>query len=145
MIKTDITGTISLKPFGTDFVEDIAAASAAKIANEFASYIRQHRFDEYYKNQTGETKNSIGVFRMKSKVPAFTVRAGLGIRGNLNYLAGLYKGKSVSRSGKTFSYARPRDLMKSGWREFGGEGKLQHIYEQTLAKKIKESEAKLEG
>ena len=141
MIKTEMAGNISLKPISDFFVENLAASAASRIANEFALYVKQHRFDEYYENKTGETKGSIGVYRGTAKKPVFVVKAGLGIRGSLNYLAGLYKGEAVSRSGKTFSYARPRDLIKTGWKEFGGAGKLQSLYEQTLQRKISEAEA----
>ena len=146
MISAEIKGgNISLMPLGDDFVESLAARSVAKISSEFAKFIKNRRFDELFNSQTGKTKESIGAYRYKSKAPTYLVRAGLGIPGNLNYLAGLYRGKAVSRSGKVFQYEKKRDLINDGWNAFGGDSKVTDLYENTLNKAIGEAEAKLEG
>ena len=142
MIKAQLSGEMSLyKMFGYDLVEDIASATAAKTANEFANYVRDNRFNSLYNNKTGETKDSIGVYRLRGKNPVFASRAGLGVRGNLNYLAGLYRGYATSRSGNTFSYDKPRDLITTAWRDFGGEGKINQYFHEILQKRIKEAGA----
>lgn len=145
MIKAEASGNISLMPLGDDFVREIGAAAASKVANDFTWYLKNRRFLDYFENQTGETKESIGVFRARGKKPAFVAKAGLGIRGSLNYLAGLYRGQAVSRSGKTFHFARKRDFIKGGWKDFEGQGRLKLAYNEILKRKIKEAEAKLEG
>jgi len=136
------SGGINLRAiYGDNLVADIASSTAAKLANEFAWYVRFHRFDELFENTTGETKDSIGVYRKRGKNPVFIVKAGLRIRGSLNYLAGLYKGQAKSQSGKTFSYYKQRDLFTRGWIEFGGREKQAVYYQQMLEKRIKEAEA----
>jgi hypothetical protein len=145
MMAAEMKGGISLAPIKDFFVETLAARVAAKISGEFAAYLKNSRFDELFEDRTGETRESIGSYRYKSKAPAYTVRAGIGIPGNLNYLAGLYRGKAVSRGGKAFSYARKRGLVNDGWKAWGGAGKLSAAYEEILKGVIAEAEKKLEG
>jgi hypothetical protein len=121
-----------------DFIEEVGAKSAASASHRFAEYLKNHRFDELFNDQTGETKGSIDTYRFKGKKPAYVVKAGVGIPGNLNYLAGLYRGEARSRSGKLFSYARKRDLIIEGWKKWGGDRMLQSASRETLEKMIAE-------
>ena len=145
MIDTEIKGSISLKPIEEFFIENIAARTTAKTAAEFVNYLKNRRFDELFENQTGKTRESIGLYRWKSKAPAYVVKAGVGVPGNLNYLAGLYRGKAVSRSGKVFSYARKRDLITEGWKVWDGDTQMANIGENMMQKSIGEAEKKIEG
>jgi len=154
MISAEIKGgNISLMPLGDDFVESMAASTSAKIANEFGDFIKNRRFDELFESHGGVkgsigkvfTKDTIGAYRKKGKVPVYIVRAGLGVPGNLNYLAGPYRGKAVSRAGKVFSYEKKRDLINDGWKAWGGDQKAALIGEELAEKKVSEGEKKLEG
>ena len=139
MIKTEISGELNLKTiYGNDLVEDIASATAARVGNEFAYYIKKNRFNSLFENQTGKTLDSIGVYRKTGRKPTFVIKAGLNIKGSLNYLAGLYRGQSVSRSGKKFSYYKPRDLIVPSWQSFGGDKRLNDVFQIILEKRIKE-------
>ena len=140
MITLEVSGSIGLPP--SDFIEELAAKSVASTSRRFAEYLKNRRFDELFETKTGKTKESIDIYRYKSKNPAYVVKAGVGIPGNLNYLMGLYRGRATSRSGKVFSYARPRDLLTEGWKAWGGEGKLQAASEEMLNKMISDWERK---
>jgi len=137
MITTEIKGELNLKSiYGNDLVEDIASATTAKVSNEFAHFIRENRYYNYFEKDTGKTLSSIGVYRKSGSKPVYVIKAGLGIRGSLNYLAGLYKGQAVSRSGKTFSYYKPRDLIVPGWQEFNGDNRLHTAFKEILKNRI---------
>ena len=129
----------------SDFIEEVGAKSVASASGRFAEFLKNRRFDELFNDDTGETKGSIGKYRYKTKNPAYVVKAGVRIPGNLNYLAGLYRGHAVTKSGKVFSYARKRDLINDGWKSWGGKGKLEAISEEMLEKMIAKAEAKIEG
>ncbi len=119
----------------TEFeVEELSAKVVASSSAQFAKWLRNSRFEKLFENRTGETKESIGLYRAKGKNPAYMVKAGVGIPGSLNYLAGLYRGKAKSKSGKEFSYAAPRDLLTDGWRIWHGEQKVKEAYELYLRK-----------
>ncbi len=137
MMKTEAEGSISLTALEENFVEIVAAKTVAKVSNLFSDYLKDKRFEVLFDSKTGETRKSIGVFRSNAKNPAYIVKAGLGIPGNLNYLAGLYRGEAVSRSGKKFAYARPRDLINTGWTAWGGDRNIENIYDQILKKVLK--------
>ena len=49
----------------------------------------------------------------------------------LNYLAGLYRGEAVSRSGKKFMYARPREVINTGWASWAGNQNIEVIYKNS--------------
>ena len=125
------------------FTENVAAVSVATASGRFTAYLRNQRFHKYFEDRTGETRGSIGRYRYKTKAPAYVVKAGVGIPGSLNYLAGLYRGRAVSRSGKVFDYkggARP--MLEESWKAWGGKGKLETISEEVLEKMIAEAEKK---
>ena len=145
MITTERKGNISLKPIEEFFIRDISARSVAKVGREFSDFLKYRRFGELFEDQTGETRESIGLHRARGKKPAYVVRAGIGIPGNLNYLKGLYRGRAVSRSGKVFSYARQRNLIDDGWRIWGAEQKAVAVGEEMLQRAVNEAEKKLEG
>jgi hypothetical protein len=138
MIKVVSSGDFNMPD--SDFLEVLAATSAAGASHRFLEFLKNRRFNELFQNQTDETRESINTYRLRGKKPAYVVKAGVGILGNLNYLAGLYRGKAVSKSGKVFSYARKRDLIKDGWKAWGGEGKLKAASEEKLKKMIAEAE-----
>ena len=140
MITTDIKGELNLNTvYGNNLVEEIASATAAKVSNEFAYYIRKNRYHDYFEKDTGKTSDSIGVYRRSGRKPVYVIKAGLNIKGSLNYLAGLYKGQAVSRSGKKFNYYKPRNLIVPGWRDFKGDLRLRDAFQQILENKIKEA------
>jgi hypothetical protein len=143
-VETEIKGSVDLSKISDFLLSALAGRTTAKVAGRFAEYLKNRRFEDLYENRTGETKESIGAYRYKSKTPAYIVKAGLGIPGNLNYLAGLYRGEAVSRSGKRFSYARKRDLINDGWASWGGGAKIESAYNEVLEGVIKEAEEKLE-
>ncbi|MCL2205705.1 MAG: hypothetical protein FWB82_04205 [Treponema sp.] len=145
MINSEVKGNISLKPIEEFFIRDIAARSVAKVGREFSDYLRNRRFNQLFDDQTGKTRESIGLHRRKGKTPAYIVRAGIGIPGSLNYLKGLYRGHAVSRSGKVFSFARQRNLIDDGWKMWGGKQKAVAVGEEMLQRAVNEAEKKLEG
>ena len=146
MISSEIKGNINLKPIEEFFIRDIAARSVAKVSREFSDFLKYRRFGELFNDKTGETRESIGLHRTRGKkVPAYVVRAGLGVPGNLNYLMGLYRGRAVSRSGKVFSFARQRNLIDDGWRIWGGEQKAIAVGQEMLERAVSEVEKKIEG
>jgi len=146
MIDSEIKGNISLKPIEEFFIREVSARSVAKVSREFSDFLKYRRFGDLFKDQTGETRESIGIHRHKSKkIPGYVIRAGIGIPGNLNYLAGLYRGQAVSRSGKVFSFARQRNLIDDGWRIWGGEQKAVAVGSEMLQRAAGEAEKKLEG
>ena len=143
-LETETRGGISLKPYG-DLIESVAARSIASASGMFAEFLKNRRFDELFENRTGETKNSIGSYRYKGKKPAYVVKAGAGIKGGLNYLLGLYRGyRGVSGSGKVM-YTKKRDLITGGWKDWGGEGRLEAVSEEMLERMIKQAEARREA
>jgi len=135
-----------------DFIEEVGAKSVASASHRFIEYLKNHRFDELFDEGSDEnrkmkngglrisTRESIGTYRFKGKKPVYVVKAGVGIPGNLNYLAGLYRGKARSRSGKEFSYARKRDLLREGWKKWGGNEMLQSASQEMLEKMIADAE-----
>jgi len=138
-IEAEVTGGLPEWLEG-DFIEEVGAKSVASASRRFLEYLKNHRFDELFNDQTGETKGSIGTYRFKGEKPVYVVKAGCGITGNLNYLAGLYRGKAHSRSGKEFSYARKRDLINESWKKWGGTGKLEAASLEMLEKMIADAE-----
>ena len=127
------------------FTENVTAKGIATASRRFVEYLRNERFHEYFKSHKPkeETRNSIDTYRYKTKDPAYVVKAGVGIPGSLNYLAGLYRGQAVSRSGKVFDYkggARP--MLEESWKAWGGKGTLEAITLEVLEKMIAEAEKK---
>jgi hypothetical protein len=156
MIESETKGGFNFKPFSEYFFESISARITAKTAAEFVGYLKNRRFDELFhegsiKNRRGKktglirisTRDSIGMYRYKSKKPAYTVKAGIGIPGSLNYLEGLYKGGAVSKSGKPINYTRKRDLITGGWKSWGGVAKTASIGEAVLQKALNSMEGKI--
>jgi hypothetical protein len=136
-IEAEITGGFPEWLQG-GLIEELGAKSVASASRRFSEYLKNQRFDALFDDQTGETKGSIGAYRFKGEKPAYLVKAGIGIPGNLNYLAGLYRGRAHSRSGKEFSYARKRNLIVEGWKKWGGEAHLQSASQEMLQKLIAE-------
>ena len=159
MITSETKGSITFKPIEDFFIRDLAARSVAKVAREFSDFLKYRQFDQFFNDGNAEnrrsrkngrerisTRESIGFHREATKkIPAYAVRAGIGIPGNLNYLAGLYRGHAVSRSGKVFSFARQRNLIDDGWRIWGAEQKAVAVGEEMLQRAVNEAEKKLEG
>jgi len=146
MIKSEVKGSVNLGAIENDFVREVGAKSVATASRRFVEFLRYRRFDQLFNSDTGETRDSIDTYRYKSKkMPAYVVKAGVGIPGNLNYLAGLYRGHAVSRSGKVFSFARQRNLIDDGWKAWGGDRELVATSEQTLERMIAKVEKKLES
>ena len=144
MITAEAKGFDGLTDFlQSAFIEEAAARSIASASGKFTEFLKNSRFDELFNEQSGKTKSSIAKYRYKTKNPVYVVKAGAGIRGNLNYLAGLYKGQAVSRSGKVFHYSRKRDLITEGWKAWGGKEKLETIGEAMLNKMVADAEAKI--
>ena len=151
MMDIEVTGGLIIEQLGPDFIESVSASATKRVSEEFAGYLRQHGFDKYYENQTGETRDSIQAFRKKGNSIVYAVKAGYGITGSLNYLAGLYRGKvnahsRKTKSGKTvpvqkFSYCKPRPFLQAGWKDFGGSGRLKQLFEETFARRVKEAGA----
>jgi len=142
LVSAEAEGGINL-PIVDYFLEKLAARTVAKVSGEFAKHLERQRFNELFEDRTGKTKKSIGAYRDRSRVPAYIVKAGLGIPESLNYLAGLYRGRAVSRSGNPVSYSQRRDLINGGWKAWGGDGKINAAYEEMLKKVIGESEAEI--
>jgi len=143
-MSAESRGSISLKPIENHFVEIIAARTVARVSGNFANYLRNVRFPQLFEERTGQTRNSIDAYRAKGNNPAYLVRAGVGIPGNMNYLINLYKGRGKSSTGSYFNYAKKRDLINEGWKQYDGESKMAMIYAQELQKAIKEAESELE-
>ena len=60
MITTEIIGELNLKSiYSNALVEDIASTTAAKVSNEFAHFIKNNRYHNYLKKDTGMTANWI--------------------------------------------------------------------------------------
>jgi len=145
MITTEIKGYMSLASLEAWFIRDISARSVAKVGREFSDFLKYRRFGELFKDQTGETRESIGLHRHKSKkIPGYVIRAGIGIPGNLNYLAGMYRNDRVTSSGKKF-YSKQRNLIDGGWKLWGAEQKAVAVGEKMLQRAVNEAEKKLEG
>jgi hypothetical protein len=149
MIKAEITGDFNIPH--PDFIETLGAKSVSSASHRFVEFLKNRRFYELFNEGLGlrdkkgmflgsHTVDTIDTYRFKGKHPTYVVKAGVGITGNLNYLAGLYSGRAVSKSGKVFSYARKRDLINDGWKAWGGEGKLEAASEEQLEKMIAEAE-----
>jgi len=136
-LETEIKGGFDTILYN-GFIEEIAARTAASASGRFAAYLRTQPLNEYFESDNGfldKVTGSIGVFRQRGKNPVFMVRAGLGIPGSLNFLAGLYRGKT-----KKFEYTRKRDLLGDGWKSWGGEGRLEAESEAALERLIAEAE-----
>jgi len=148
MIETNVRGEFNYAfELGSRYlIEDIAAATAAKVSNEYAYFVKK-RFPDYFNTGTGKlkgtkTKNTIdtiGVYRRsgkRKKEAVFVIRAGLGIKGSLNYLAGLYKGKATTQSGKEFTYLRARNLITETWQDFGGQKRLSQVFDNIASARL---------
>jgi len=147
MIPTEFSQPIGLyNYFSKDLVEDIAHSTAAKVSNELSSYIKNNKWNDYFKTGTGKligskdrnTVDTFGVYKLKTK-PIYVTGAGRGVKGHLNYLSGLYSGQAKSSSGKTFSYDRPRPVLETAFREFGVEKRLRDTFRHILDERIKEA------
>ena len=146
MIKGEIEGFDGLSKFmRSDFIEDVSAISAGSASRGFVEFLRNTHFDKLFNDQTGETKSSIDTYRYRGKNPAYVVKAGVRIPGNLNYLAGLYRGRARTKSGKIFQYGRPRDLIIGGWKAYGGYEKLAATIQRVLNKKIEDAEKEMKS
>ena len=143
MISAEMKG--NLLPVEKEFLKDIAAKTAAKTAAEFADYLKNRKFEELFKNQTGETLGSVGLYRAKGTNPVYKVRAGVGVPGSLNYLAGLYGGSARSRLGKIFSYSKPRPLIRGGKKEFDVEKRLSENGGKIAGRVLSDLEAEKNG
>ena len=133
-LESEVKGGLFL---GTElFIEDLAGRCVAKTAFEFAEYLRARRFSDLFVSRTGGTLKSIGAFRAGGNNPSYIIKAGIGVPGNLNYLAGLYRGKALSRSGKPFDYAKKRDLLRGGWAAWNGNQKMGELSEQVAQKML---------
>jgi|GEM_PF-4594734 len=148
MIETNVRGELNYAfLLASNYViEEIAAVTAAKVSNEYSYFIKK-RFSDYFETGTGKlqgsklknTVDTIGVYRRSGKgkkKAVFVIRAGLGVRGNLNYLSGLYRGEATSRSGKTFHYYKPRNLITETWRDFGGQKRLSEVFDSIAESRL---------
>jgi len=158
MITTEIKGYMSLASLEAWFIRDISARSVAKVGREFSDFLKYRRFGELFEEGNAEnrrsrkngrerisTRESIGMHRHRSKkIPGYVIRAGIGIPGNLNYLAGMYRNDRVTSSGKKF-YTKQRNLIDGGWKLWGAEQKAVAVGEEMLQRAVNEAEKKLEG
>jgi hypothetical protein len=126
---------IDLDDFAANDVENIAAKSLALISALFAEYLRANKLSgQVYPALTGETRESTKQYAARKRfgTPAYIVRPGVGIPGNLNYLYGMARGYAV-RNGEAFRYDHPRPFLKEGWREFRAGGKVRTLTEAVKA------------
>ena len=141
----DILGSFpDFSGYKESFIEDVSARTIAKVSNDFGNFVKTQRFASYFENQTGETIKTFGAKRIRGKTPAFAVRAGLGIKGSLNYLAGLYRGSMKTQSGKIINFSRKRNILEESWKAF--EGKTPGYAEMLkglMAKDLNNAVAKL--
>ena len=143
MIECETSGSISLKPLESYFTETMSGRIVAKVSSVFARYLKKESFGGYFKDITGKTRESIGFYRFKGKNPAYAVKAGAGVPGNLNYLSGLYRGRAVSQSGKAFEYSRKRDMLEESWAKWGGYSRAAEIGEEVMKKHLGDMEAQV--
>ena len=148
MIQTEFPSTIGLYDiFGQNLIEALAHSTASTVSNELAGFVKRNKWDDYFKTGTGKQKGSkdrntvdtIGVYKLKTK-PIYVTGAGRGVKGYLNYLAGLYRGQAKTESGKVFSYYKPRPVLNTAFREFGVERRLRVVFDEKVREQIKEAE-----
>lgn len=152
-MKMEMQSSGELFNLPPDFIKELSARTVARVSGEYSRYLKEQRFDELFNNQTGETKGSIGTYRAEGKNPGYVVKAGIGIKGSLNYLAGLYRGEAVSGSGKRrigakafmfqggkrFLYAGgKRDLLRGNGKTFLTEPVIMKNYKAILDKMVKD-------
>jgi hypothetical protein len=113
-------------------VEDMAAKTVKKASAEFAEYLQAQEFSKHFNEDSGDTRKSIGIFRLKKyKIPTYLIAPGKDIPGHLNYLYGMARGEGVSRSGKKFSYSKKRDFIIEGWKNWGAGSRLDSIFKEA--------------
>jgi hypothetical protein len=145
MIDAETTGSVDLSPLKDYLLPALAGKVTASVSGKTAAYLKNTRFGELFESGTGrknkghdfQTKDTIDIYRFKSKKPAYIVKAGVGISG-LNYLEGFYKGSAKSRSGKTFQYKQPRPLLHDA-KEYA-ESSAAAAWERMTAEVIDEAE-----
>ena len=153
MIQAETKGFDAFSAFlRSTAIEEAGAKAVASASGRFVEFLKSSRFDELFKSHGGKkgkhgnvyTRDTIKTYRYaRRKEPTYMVMAGVGISGSLNYLAGLYRGQATTKSGKVFSYARKRDLVKGGWKAWGGKGKLEAAGEAALERMIADAEKKI--
>jgi hypothetical protein len=137
---------LDLNNFAIGDAYAIMGRALAGSSKDLAEYVRLHKLSgQSLEAPTGETRGSVKPHRMTKRygiVPAYVVRPGVGIKGSLNYLAGVARGYAVAKSGKQFFYKRPRPFIAEAWKEWGGARKVRKNSEAVLDRYLKELETR---
>lgn len=116
--------------------DHVTVKMAARITNlwaeTFAEYVRRTQLSgQVLAVRTGETRASVGFFKLKGTKASFAVRPGKDVPGRLNYLAGMQRGMLAGPGRKVI--IRPKPFMKPGLETWRSSGAARDIKNAVLA------------
>lgn len=137
-----ISMTLRKRQFGDleKFADDQLVRMSARITSlwgeNLAGYIAGHQLSGQVLNVvTGETKGSMGFYKLKDRKASMAVRPGRNVAGHLNYLAGMQRGMLAGHNRKVI--IRPKPFMKPGFRAWRSSGEPKRIKEAVFEAYLK--------
>jgi|GEM_PF-5799290 len=133
-----------LDRFADRDVEKMSARITDLWAENFADFVRRNELSgQALKVVSGETRTSVGFYKLKDSKASFAVRPGKGIPGHLNYLAGMQRGMLAGRGRKVV--IRPKPFMRPGFVAWKATGEPRRIKEAVFAAYLERWERELSG
>jgi hypothetical protein len=131
-----------LDEFSAEDARCVSGKMLAAMAYQAAAYIQASKLSgQNLAVKTGETRESMGAVPQGKKwgTPAYLVRPGVGIKGSLNYLAGIARGYRAKIAGEGWGegvyYKKgPNPFIQEGFKEWKAGGRMRRIGEAVKAK-----------